>query len=249
MTSTHNILVSVVTVTLNAEKVIEDTIKSVIRQTYPNIEYVVVDGCSGDGTIKIVDLYSSKIHKIVEERDAGIYDAMNKSLSLISGDFVIFMNAGDRFLVDDAIESFVTHVCDSEAVYYCDSLFVDPIHNRSFVYGGIFNIYRLCFENICHQAIFYPRNLYTKYSYNLRYRVFADYDYNLNLYSLHYKFIYFPFVLSYYDLDGISTRMKDDFFQDKAKLILHRFGFYYYIYYILKKHIRIRRFLKLFLPI
>ena len=86
---------SIITVTYNAEKVLEDTIQSVISQTYHHVEYIIVDGASKDGTLSIIDRYRSRITTVVSEPDKGLYDAMNKAISLASGDYLCFLNAGD----------------------------------------------------------------------------------------------------------------------------------------------------------
>lgn len=89
---------SIITVTYNAEKVLEDTIQSVISQTYHHIEYIIVDGASKDGTLSIINRYRSRIHTVVSEPDKGLYDAMNKGIALASGDYLCFLNAGDCFM-------------------------------------------------------------------------------------------------------------------------------------------------------
>ena len=95
---------SIITVTYNAEKVLEDTIQSVISQTYHHVEYIIVDGASKDGTLSIIDRYRSRITTVVSEPDKGLYDAMNKAISLASGDYLCFLNAGDCFHEDDTLQ-------------------------------------------------------------------------------------------------------------------------------------------------
>lgn len=98
---------SIITVTYNAEKVLEDTIQSVISQTYHHVEYIIVDGASKDDTLSIIDRYRSRIHTVVSEPDKGLYDAMNKAISLASGDYLCFLNAGDCFHEDDTLQQMV----------------------------------------------------------------------------------------------------------------------------------------------
>ena len=92
---------SVITVTYNAEKVLEDTIQSVISQTYHHVEYIIIDGASKDGTMAIVNRYRDRISRVVSEPDKGLYDAMNKGIALATGDYLCFLNAGDSFHEDD----------------------------------------------------------------------------------------------------------------------------------------------------
>lgn len=90
-------LISVVTVTFNAADILEETIRSVVNQTYPRVEYIIIDGGSTDNTLDIIKKYQDKISYSISEPDKGIYDAMNKGLRFVSGDWVNFMNAGDIF--------------------------------------------------------------------------------------------------------------------------------------------------------
>ena len=109
--------VTVVTVVFNDAAHIESTMLSVIGQTYKNIEYIVIDGKSNDGTTDLIKRYSDKITKWISEPDKGIYDAMNKGLALATGDYVIFMNSGDKFIDKMAsVEEIKTHFPEALAV-------------------------------------------------------------------------------------------------------------------------------------
>ena len=113
-------LVTIVTVCLNAVRTIEQTIQSVIRQTYKNIEYIIIDGGSNDGTLDIIKKYEQHITKYVSEPDEGLYDAMNKGISMAHGEYVLLLNADDSY-VDDAVEiairfSFGVNVITSTAL-------------------------------------------------------------------------------------------------------------------------------------
>src|ERR1700748_1301528 len=92
---------SVITIVYNNARDIERTILSVVNQTWPNIEYIMVDGLSTDGTLEIINKYKNRIAKLISEKDEGIYDAMNKGLALASGDYVLFMNSGDEIYAPD----------------------------------------------------------------------------------------------------------------------------------------------------
>ena len=99
-------ILSVITVVRNCVDVIEDTILSVINQSYSNIEYVIIDGNSSDGTKDIINKYKSKIDLYISENDKGIYDAMNKGISNVNGKYVNFMNAGDVFFNNNICQLF-----------------------------------------------------------------------------------------------------------------------------------------------
>ena len=173
---------SIITVTYNAGAVIEDTIQSVITQTYKNIEYIIVDGASTDKTMSIVNRYREHIHTVVSEPDRGLYDAMNKGIRLATGDYVCFLNAGDELHEDDTLQLIVhslTGLTELPDVIYGRTAIVDeeghflrmrrlePPENltwRSFSQGML----------VCHQAFFARRD--RAVPYDLRYRFSADFD-------------------------------------------------------------------------
>ena len=99
------IKISVITVAYNASRYIETTILSVINQTYSNIEYIIIDGGSTDGTVDIIKKYSNKISYWISEPDKGIYDAMNKGINKATGEWINFMNAGDTFHNPDTLSA------------------------------------------------------------------------------------------------------------------------------------------------
>ena len=98
---------SIITVTYNAEAVLEDTIQSVISQTYHHVEYIIIDGASKDRTLAIAERYRDRITLLVSEPDKGLYDAMNKGIHLATGDYLCFLNAGDSFHEDDTLQQMV----------------------------------------------------------------------------------------------------------------------------------------------
>ncbi|KAA6309028.1 putative glycosyltransferase, partial [termite gut metagenome] len=94
---------SIITVTYNARKVLENTIRSVISQTYRNIEYIIIDGASEDDTLSFIGKYRPYIHILVSEPDGGLYEAMNKGIAYATGDYLCFLNAGDGFHAEDTL--------------------------------------------------------------------------------------------------------------------------------------------------
>jgi glycosyltransferase involved in cell wall biosynthesis len=101
--------ISIITVCLNSEKTIEETIKSVVNQSYKNIEYIIIDGNSTDGTLKILEKYRDKIHKVISEKDDGIYFAFNKGINFVNGEMFGFVNSDD-ILMPNAIEILVKYL-------------------------------------------------------------------------------------------------------------------------------------------
>lgn len=95
--------VSIITVCYNSEEYIEEAVKSVLFQTYQNIEYIIIDGKSTDGKLNIINKYKDRISKIMSEKDEGIYDAMNKGAQVATGDIIYFLNSDDRLIDKDVI--------------------------------------------------------------------------------------------------------------------------------------------------
>lgn len=231
--------ISVVTVSYNAVATIEETILSVVDQTCDNIEYIVIDGGSTDGTVDIIKRYAeggseygkhnNSISYWVSEPDKGIYDAMNKGIAAATGDYINFMNAGDCFFNNDIIAKSLSVIKKNNEVYYGDVLEIKKgkIIGR---YGGYFSTYKFAIENTCHQSMFLPVNILKKRPYRIEYRILADYEMNLYLHKIT-KFNYINEVIANYDVTGISKTSKDDIFKkNKARLIYSNLGFLPYIY-------------------
>lgn len=174
-------VLSVITVVYNNVKHINRTILSIINQTYKNIEYIVVDGGSTDGTLEIINLYADKITTIISEKDDGIYYAMNKGLALAKGDFVLFINSGDEIYDLNIVEKvFLLPYAD---IYYGETLMINEdlqilgqrrhkspkkLSLDSFKYG----------MSVSHQAILIKTQI--TQPYNTHFKLSADIDWILN---------------------------------------------------------------------
>lgn len=217
--------ITIGTVCYNAANCIENLIKSVMAQTYSNIEFVVMDGASKDGTLDILSKYKSNIDILVSEPDNGIYDAMNKLLKKATGDYLIFMGADDVFYDNEVISKMVSRMENPNSVYYGSVIF----KGLGTKHWGKFNKVKWATTNVCHQAIFYPKNIYTTHSYQIRYKIYADYAYNLNLIKEKVNFIYVDVITVLYDVTGFSSRNADRCFADNYKnLVTNAVGIQYY---------------------
>ncbi len=174
--------ISIITVVFNAKKTIRETIHSVLSQTYANIEYIVIDGGSTDGTIEIVKNYGNKISKFVSEKDAGIYDAMNKGIALTTGDVIGFLNADDFYAGSSVIENisaaFQRYEVDS---VYADLEYVEQKKIENVVRFWKSSSYKKgAFKRGWHPAhptFFVKKDIYSRYgSFNLSYKIAADYE-------------------------------------------------------------------------
>lgn len=116
---------SIITIVYNSKDVLEGTILSVINQSYTNIEYIIVDGASNDGTIDTIKKYEGKIQKWISEPDKGLYDAMNKGIDMASGDYLWFMNAGDRIFESSTLEKIATKAIDNPDILFGEVMLVN----------------------------------------------------------------------------------------------------------------------------
>lgn len=196
-------LVTVITIVLNGVKYIEETMKSVVNQTYDNVEYLVIDGGSTDGTLDTIKKYESQINYWLSEPDKNIYDAMNKGIDLAHGAWINFMNAGDRFYESNTIEK----------------VFKEYDPNSDFIYGHHQIIYDQNFSKIqktlptkdiwkgmafCHQSLFVKTSIMKCYKFNIKNTMNADYEFICSAYMNNFKFYNTGIVVSSILAGGLS---------------------------------------------
>ncbi len=199
--------ISVITVSLNMVDTIERTIKSVISQECDELEYIVIDGGSDDGTVDIIRKYEAYISYWCSGSDNGIYDAMNKGLTVATGDIVAFLNSDDWY-EENALKTVTAQfnqetdvLCGQVKAYKKGQLIgIEP--NRKIPCEELF--LGMCY---CHQAIFARRRVFEQYGYfDTRYRIAADYDWFLNLYVNGIRIKVVDFILADYNKAGISNK-------------------------------------------
>jgi glycosyltransferase involved in cell wall biosynthesis len=198
-------LVSVITVVRNGQARIEATIRSVIDQSYENIEYIVIDGASGDATLDIVKRYEDRVDYWRSEPDSGAYDAMNKAVREATGDWIYFLGAGDILL--NHLDRVAERLKNERTIYYGD-VYMPKLHK---IYDGRYSTYKLMLRNISHQSIFYPKKVFEKYSFEQRYRIWADYVLNVKCHGdKDFRFSYLPILIAIFDdYEGISRNRFD----------------------------------------
>ena len=172
--------VSIITVCYNSAETIENAINSVLSQTYQNIEYIIIDGGSDDGTLDLLAKYGSKLSKIISERDNGIYDAMNKGISLAAGDIIGILNSDDCYSDIDIINIIVDEFKHNDKdMLFADLMFVNK-DNRILRYYSAkrFSPNKLKFGIMPpHPTLFVKKNIYDKYGlYRLDFKIAADYE-------------------------------------------------------------------------
>ena len=219
-------VLSVITVVYNNVEDIERTIQSVVNQTYLSIEYIIIDGNSTDGTKELINKYVNRLAKFVSEKDHGIYDAMNKGLSIATGDYVLFMNSGDEIYAFDTVEK----VFDSEPeadIYYGETEMYDSkINNlgrrrhqtpeafnwRSFRYG----------MNISHQAIYIRRALTEPY--DLNYNLSSDIDWIIRAAKKADKMVNTGMFVAKYLVGGMSKKKHRQSLTERFKIFSKHYG-------------------------
>lgn len=212
-------LISVVTVVYNAERIIEETIKSILSQEYDNMEFIVVNGNSTDGTNAIIEKYHNRISCYINEPDHGIYDAMNKGIKASTGDWLCFINAGDVFysntiLKDVFCRDFPPQVGliygDVEMTFKGEESF---IKNNSALPPDTVQI------NLCHQATFTKGDIIRKLSFDLRYKVAADANLFTQVKEKGYSFKYVPVAIARYEAgEGFSHKQVWTIFKEYSAI-------------------------------
>ncbi|EFE0328605.1 glycosyltransferase, partial [Escherichia coli] len=205
--------ISIITATYNSEKTLLDTLLSLEKQTYPDIEYIVVDGASNDNTIKLIKSNCTKVSKIICEPDKGIYDALNKGIQAASGDVIGFLHSDDLLAYDDAIadiaKTFEITGCDA---IYGDLEYVaqnDTTKRIRLWKSGSFSRFKMKVGWMPpHPSFYMKRKCYRQFGcFSLDYRISADYD-SLLRYILKQRISteYLPKVLVKMRVGGISNR-------------------------------------------
>lgn len=234
-------LVSIVTVVYNGQKHLEETILSVINQTYDNVEYIIIDGGSSDGTLDIIRKYEHAIDYWVSEKDKGIYDAMNKGIRLSNGEIIGLINADDYYLettVESVVEGFKSS--KSDVVFGNKLALNEELDIQKVVSVTEPTSLKDLAVHVVHPTVFVSKKVYDQNLFETMYRIAADYDFLLSIYDKGYKFHKIDHVLAVMRMGGISDKLNFDAVKIKAKRISLFSSLQYF------KYILIRRFSMLF---
>jgi glycosyltransferase involved in cell wall biosynthesis len=223
---TFNPLLSVITVVYNNATDIERTIKSVANQSYSNIEYIIIDGASTDGTLTIIEKHRPQISQFISEKDKGIYDAMNKGLALANGDYVLFMNSGDEIYSSDTVERIFNTSVDAD-IYYGETEMLNAdlqsegtrrhkipkkLTLSSFKYG----------MSVGHQAIYIKKTI--TQPYNLNYHLSADIDWILTAVSKAKTIVNVNFFVAKYLMGGMSKQKHLQSLKERFSIFSRYYG-------------------------
>ena len=221
-------VLSVITIVYNNARDIERTMLSVLTQTYPHIEYIIIDGKSTDGTLTIINRYKDQVAKIISEKDQGIYDAMNKGLVAATGDYVIFMNSGDEFYDRDTVQKVFESAPDAD-IYYGETEMIDAEGNslgqrrheapaaftwRDFKYG----------MSISHQAIYVRRSIAEPY--DLQYKLSADIDWIIRAAQKAKKIVNVNQYVAKYLVGGMSKAKHRQSLMERFDIMKRYYGFF-----------------------
>ena len=209
-------LVSIITVVFNGEKNLQGTIESVITQNYDNVEYVIIDGGSTDGTVDIIKKYEDRVDFWVSEKDNGISEAFNKGIDEARGEFILMLNCGDSFIFNRAIDSdllvknmnkIITfqaktsygNIFPSNYTYMTDSTSNCFLRINNFVQNAM----------VAHQTSFVPKSVYNEIGcYDNKYSIRMDFDFFIRA-SKKYEIKFYPRPIVLYPTDGISSQLKN----------------------------------------
>ena len=197
--------ISIITISYNVKDKIEKTITSVINQSYNNIEYIIVDGNSKDGTIDIINKYNKDISIIISEEDCGIYDAFNKGIKYATGDLITFLNAGDYYDTDYC--DFVNENFPEFGNFLCSNVSFFDKKGDSFILYPSFPNLKMYSPPFLHPSLVVRRNLFLKFGdFNLKFKTFSDFDWMLKLSRSNLSGIYINQTKVNFEFDGISSR-------------------------------------------
>lgn len=228
-------LVSIVTVAFNGERTLEQTIQSVLKQTYNNIEYIIIDGRSTDGTIEILKKYEDNIDYWVSEPDKGIGDAFNKGITASSGEIIGLINADDWY-TEDAVETIVNnYIENNDCIYHAKLQYWDTNMHPSYIFSA--NDEKILIRGtINHPTVFVPRKIYEEVGlFDISFKNAVDYEWLIRAKLQGVKFCYLDTVISNMRSEGTSDKK---WFNNYVEMLrarnLHGMSFLRNIFYFLE---------------
>lgn len=197
--------VSVVTVTYNADTHLEETMRSILSQSYPDIEYIIIDGGSTDKTLQIIKKYQDDIAYWVSESDNGIYDAMNKGIDKATGEWINFMNVGDGFVDPNIVETVLSQIPEKTELVYGNTRFIDESGKEIYIQKGK-DVKDFLWKGIGfnHNSLFCKTALMKEHPFNTFYKIVADSEFLIWAQKQGKRFYYLDKLINYFMTGGIS---------------------------------------------
>jgi len=213
---------SIITINLNNAKGLQKTIESVVNQTFKDLEYIVIDGGSTDGSVEIIKKYADKINYWISEPDTGIYNAMNKGIAVAKGEYLQFLNSGDWLYSSSILENVFSLNRNEDLLY--GNIVTYKGENKCIpdIYPNEITAFRLFNTTICHQSIFHKKKLFEKNYYNEKNRVVSDWEFllqtvivnNCSTYKINEFIVY---------LDGIDSKNWGKLIQEERAIVLKNY--------------------------
>lgn len=218
---------SIITIAYNCANDLEGTMASVFEQTFNDIEYVIVDGGSSDGSVAIIKKYKQNIDKWVSEPDKGIYDAMNKGLKMATGDYVLFLNAGDKLSGSDTLNQIPFSKFPKADIFYGETVSVDENGNELGLRPKKLphNLNWKHFKNgmvVCHQSILVKRKLAPEY--NRSYKLSSDVEWVLKCLKKSNQIIFTETIISRFLEGGASVQRHGESLNERFMIMKEYFG-------------------------
>lgn len=213
----HNPKISIITITYNSEKTLEETVQSVISQDYPNLEYLIIDGGSKDRTLDIVEKYRDKISFVISEPDRGISDAFNKGIRYATGEIIGIINSDD-LLLPGALKTIAENYDPKVGVYRGNTIIWNDKTNFKVVAKPtmIFSLYSFKRRIICHQSTFVTKEAYEKVgTFKESFKYMMDADLLVRLYNNGIFFKYVPSDLAMFRMGGVTN---NSFWKKRSEL-------------------------------
>jgi glycosyltransferase involved in cell wall biosynthesis len=227
--------ISIITVVYNADKYIQQTLESILKQTYKCFELIIIDGGSTDNTLNIINSYNNDDITVISEKDKGIYDAMNKGTRLAKYEWVFFLNAGDVFASNETLSNIFNKYSGNSSILFGNTFLKSD--NLEINYPNKINKLWFFNDTICHQSIFFKRQLFNEIgAFNLNYKIIADRDFLIRAINAKHRFEHVNEIVSIYDQEGFSAKNQNLYIQEQTFLRKKHFSYFDYFKYILLKY-------------
>ena len=200
--------ITVVTVVYNGAATLRETIESVLMQTYNNVEYIIIDGGSNDGTLNVIKEYAPRIAKWISEKDGGIYNAMNKGVALASGSYVNFMNCGDRFAAPDVLEKVAQEASEQTSDILYGDVLIAGREGAPWLKAAKKDIKVMHHIPFCHQSTFAKTSLLKRFSFDEKYKMSADFKFFKQCFLEKCSFAKVDFPIAIFGTSGISNTQR-----------------------------------------
>ncbi|WDF62873.1 glycosyltransferase family 2 protein [Flavobacterium sp. KACC 22763] len=218
---------SIITINYNNKIGLEKTIQSVISQTFKDIEYIVIDGGSKDGSKEYIETQKDFIYYWISEPDKGIFNAMNKGIEVSSGEYLLFLNSGDSLNLNTSLDDFINHEGFHGDIVYGDYKF----ENGQKIFPDYLTPFFFVRTSLPHQSTFFRRKVFDEMGfYNEKYKIVSDREFFIKCFLRNrFTFTHINYLLTLYDLSGISNNSlhKEEQASENERMFRENYGIFY----------------------